>query len=184
MNPVVLYGSEKDGETSCLLLSALHNLGQPVLHLTAQTAALLPPGAKQVSFLLADDCQLRSLLMAGGILLFRENCETLGDIELPRAAAGVLDPENERAAALLRAAHIPAVTCGLSQKNTVTFSSRTPDSTVVSLQKEIRTAAGRPVEPRELPLSLSAPRRDYPLLAAMAVLWLSGIPLPENGLSF
>lgn len=183
MNPIILYGSEKDGDIAYLLLAALHSLRAEVLHLTAKALTLLPPHAPGVSFLLVDDGQMRSVQMENCILLFKENCAGLGTVDLPKACAAVLEPENEQAASLLQARHIPIVTCGLSQKNTVTFSSRTPTTAVISLQREIHTTTGEPVDPRELPVALSAPREDYPLLATVAALWLAGISFPEGGLS-
>lgn len=183
MNPIILYGSEKDESIANMLLAALRSLRAGVLRLTAQSAALLPPGTPSVSYLLLDDGQMRSVQMEHCILLFKANCSGLGGITLPRAHAAVLEPENEKAAALLQAQHVPIVTCGLSQKNTVTFSSRTPSTAVVSLQREIHDTSGAPVEPRELPVALSSPREDYPLLASVAALWLAGAALPENGLT-
>ncbi|MFT8889017.1 MAG: hypothetical protein ABF449_03785 [Ethanoligenens sp.] len=182
MNPMILYGSEKDNGVAYMLLTALHSLHTGVLHLTTQALTLLPPVAPDISYLLLDDGQVRSVQMDGCILIFKTDCGGLGDIVLPKAHAAVLDPENEHAAALLQAHHIPVVTCGLSQKSTVTFSSRTPTTAVVSLQREIHTTSGALVDPRELPVTLSSPREDYPLLATVAALWLAGTSFPKSGL--
>ncbi|ADU27889.1 hypothetical protein [Ethanoligenens harbinense] len=183
MNPIILYGSEKDENIANMLLAALRSLRVGVLRLTAQSVTLLPPCVPDVSYLLLDDGQMRSVQMDHCILLFKANCSGLGGVTLPRAHAAVLEPENEEAAALLQAQHVPIVTCGLSQKNTVTFSSRTPATAVVSLQREIHATDGAPVEPRELPVTLSSPRDDYPLLASVAALWLAGISFPDKGLN-
>lgn len=182
MHPFILYGSDKDQAIPYMLLAAMHSLRLSVLHLTTQAVTLLPPGAPEVSCLLLDDRQARSVQMEHSVFIFKSHCDGLGDITLPKAHAAVLNPENEQTAALLKARHIPVVTCGLSHKDTVTFSSRTPTTALVSLQREIHTAAGVLVEPRELPVTLTTPRDDYPLLAAIAAMWLAGIAFPEQGL--
>lgn len=182
MKPFILYGSGKDQDVSYLLLAAMHSLNLNVLHLTAQALTLLPPTAPDVSCLLLDDGQLRSVQMEHCVLIFKTNCSGLSGITLPKTHAAVLAPENDPAASLLKEHHIPIVTCGLSQKNTVTFSSRTPATAVVSLQRELHAVDGSLIEPRELPVTLAAPRDDYPLLATVAAMWLAGISFPEKGL--
>lgn len=166
-----------------MLLAALRSLHIGVLHITAQALTLSPPGVSNVSCLLLNDGQIRSVQLDHSILLFKGNNSGLGSISLPKAHAAVLDPENEEAAALLRVHHVPIVTCGLSQKNTVTFSSRTPTTAVVSLQREIHTPDGTLIEPRELPIRLETPRDDYSLLATIAALWLGGMTFPEKEFS-
>lgn len=182
MHPFILYGSDKDQDIPYMLLAAMHSLHLSVLHLTTQALTLLPPNAPDVSCLLLDDGQVRSVQMEHSIFIFKSHCCGLGDITPPKAHAAVLNPENEQAAALLKSRQVPIITCGLSHKDTVTFSSRSPTTALVSLQREIHTTNGVLVEPRELPVTLTTPRDDYPLLASIAALWLAGITFPEQGL--
>lgn len=182
MNTIVLYGAEKDDAVSRVLLAALRGLHAGVLHLTAKTVALLPPDVPAPAVLLVDDGCAHTPQLAECVLLFKGRCAGHLPEKLPPACAAVLAAQDEAAAAPVRAARIPTVTCGLSPKDTVTFSSRAPGSAVISLLRALHGADGREIEPRELPVALSTPRDDYPLLACVAALWLAGCKLPENGL--
>lgn len=77
---------------------------------------------------------------------------------------------------------IQVVTCGLSPKDTFTFSSRGEDSAVVSLMRAVETTAGI-VEPMEIPISFVPGAEDYPLLSTTAALVLTGqlAPRIQNG---
>ena len=67
---------------------------------------------------------------------------------------------------------LPAITCGLSAKDTITLSSSTADSLLISLQRGITSFSGAPVEPVEIPLTLSCPRNPLLVLPVAAVLLL------------
>lgn len=183
MNPIVLYGSENDDEITCVLLAALRSLRIGVLHIGAKSITLLPPNTPAPSILLLDDGCVHTVQMDDCILIFKHRCIGQAAMQPPRACAAVLESDNDDAVAMLQARRIPTVTCGLSQKDTVTFSSHEPGTAVVSLLRSIHGTADRTVEPRELPVAFSTPRGDYPLLAGIAALWLAGVQFPEKGLS-
>lgn len=63
---------------------------------------------------------------------------------------------------------ITAVPCGISDKNTFTFSSRTSDRAVVSLQRSVPCLFGGIAEPREIPFRITQPCSDFQILAAAA----------------
>ena len=67
-----------------------------------------------------------------------------------------------------------AVTCGLSGKDTVTFSSREEGRAVISLMREVTGPAGIRVEPMDLPVNIPKGVGDYPILACGAALMLLG----------
>lgn len=173
MYPIILYGSDKSQEIPIALLTAFHHLNTGVLHLTNRTAALQPSTPSSVPYLLIEDGTSYSIQMEHCILIFKDNITNFSQNTLPKACAAILEADNRTAAAILQAHHIPILTCGLSPKNTITFSSRTPEKAVVTLQREIRTASGKKIEPCELPVSLSKTRADYAILASIATLWLT-----------
>ena len=72
----------------------------------------------------------------------------------------------------IAASGIPAITCGLSPKDTLTLSSRTSDSLMISLQRTMSSISGYSIDPVEIPLSLSCPRNPLLVLPAAAVLLL------------
>ncbi len=66
------------------------------------------------------------------------------------------------------------ISCGLSLRDTVTFSSFTDDKCVISIQRPITRFDGRSVEPFELPLSVSEGDDRYAILCANLLLILGG----------
>ena len=71
---------------------------------------------------------------------------------------------------------VQAIVCGLSSKDTVTFSSREESRAAVSLLREIRGWDGRTVEPMELLVEVPGGCGDYLVLAAAAAAMYFGIP--------
>jgi hypothetical protein len=94
-----------------------------------------------------------------------------------------VEPENDKAIEILKKNALQTVTCGLSQRDTLTFSSHVAERAVISLQREIKTLGGKAVLPHEIPVSLLSTYGDYQLLAATAVLMLSDVAIPEEGIS-
>ena len=66
------------------------------------------------------------------------------------------------------------ITCGLGMRDTLTFSSLTREGAVVSLGRSLRDFSGAWIEPEEFPLALGGPREPFFLLAAVAILLVSG----------
>ena len=183
MVPVLLYGSGRDTAITNSLIRAFRAVHASVLHITSRTLSLMPTNAPHADFLLLDNCGVQDLQIQNGVTVFRPELSGFTEESvIPHDFVAVIDPMNEQAVAILKNRDIRTVTCGLSQKDTVTFSSLDPDRAVISLQREIFSFAGENVLPREIPVALSSPQAEYPLLASMAVLLLSGIPLSEEGL--
>ncbi len=66
------------------------------------------------------------------------------------------------------------ISCGLSLRDTVTFSSFTDDRCVISIQRPITRFDGKTVEPFELPLSVADGDDRYGILCANLLLILGG----------
>ncbi|MDE6727213.1 MAG: hypothetical protein K2J80_04650 [Oscillospiraceae bacterium] len=83
-----------------------------------------------------------------------------------RAALGVIVDGDEPADDLPR--FVQLISCGISPKNTVSVTSRTPEKITLSLNRSIRTHSGV-CEPLELPVPAAAGVSEYDLMAAFAV---------------
>ena len=92
----------------------------------------------------------------------------------PPGATVIVSSEDENTLRLLARAGAQTIVCGLSSKDTVTFSSRSEDSAVVSLTRTIPGLAGEPLEPMDIPILFPPGIGDYPLLACTAAFLLSG----------
>ena len=75
-----------------------------------------------------------------------------------------------------------SVTYGLSDKDTVTFSSREEGKVVVALQRSVYTIYGKVVDPMEIPCEIRGEYRDFTVLAYVTLLLLlDEIRLTESG---
>ena len=86
----------------------------------------------------------------------------------------IVSSEEEEQLRQLARLRVQTVTCGLSCKDTVTFSSKSEESAVISLMRAVRGLSGEAMEPMDLPVAFPRQTGDYPLLACAAVLLLAG----------
>ena len=69
---------------------------------------------------------------------------------------------------------LPAITCGLFAKDTITLSSIERDSAVINLQRSVTCFNGETAEPQEIPVRFERPVDSYLLMAYAAILILTG----------
>ena len=93
---------------------------------------------------------------------------------IPDSLLAVVDSSNEEVLLHVSRTKLPAVTCGLSPRDTLTLSSIGEQSAVVSLQRAIVCLDGAVCEPQEIPVLLRAPADCFVLMAVAAVFILSG----------
>jgi hypothetical protein len=182
LTTVLMCGSENGSETLNTLFSAIRSAQCSAYHIGEESIAAVPPKAQSPDFFVVDNARIKNLHTNGGIALFKKSVPRGARIEIPPAFFAVIDSDNGEAADLLRGDGIQTVTCGLSQKDTLTFSSLENDRAVVSLQRRLTALDGREIEPVELPVLCAPASREYPLLAAVAVLLLTGVRMPKEGL--
>ena len=109
------------------------------------------------------------LVKDGRELIFLPEGEGLPEGFLPSKGATVIaSSESESQLAGLSQLPVQVLACGLSSKDTVTFSSRSEGRAAVSLLREIKGWDGRPVEPMEFLLDVPEGCGDYLVLAAAA----------------
>ncbi len=80
-----------------------------------------------------------------------------------RSALGVVIDSDDPAALPPRSVQL--ITCGVSPKNTVCITSRTPQKLTISLNRSIRAASGV-CEPLEFPVEFTEGFSEYELMAA------------------
>ncbi|MDR2931747.1 MAG: hypothetical protein LBV27_01440 [Oscillospiraceae bacterium] len=94
-------------------------------------------------------------------------------------AVAVVDSCNEKLLPLVASTRLPAITCGLSAKDTLTLSSMRLDSAVINLQRSVTCFDGSVAEPQEIPVSLNTVTMDndaisFALMAVASICILSG----------
>lgn len=111
----------------------------------------------------------KELLINSCILVFAENAKiTVPKIVCENITAIVNSTSTAQIKALAKLG-IPVITCGNSQKDTLTYSSVTDDGIVVSLQRSIKSLLGNTIEPLELPITNSDNLDIYSGLASVGI---------------
>lgn len=121
------------------------------------------------------DTQSFDVIEAGATLVIYKDAQ-----EIPpnffegQQAVAIVDSCNKDLYGFVNATKLPAITCGLSAKDTITLSSIGQDSAVIDLQRSVTCFDGTVVEPQEIPLQLSTAVDSFALMAAAAVFILTG----------
>lgn len=108
-----------------------------------------------------------------------ENIRLPENFFLSKEVTAIVSSESTSQLEVLSRTPAQVLACGLSSKDTVTFSSRKETRATVSLLREVRGWNGEIVEPMDIPLDIPEKCSDYPVLAAAAAAAYFGIP-PEN----
>ncbi len=124
--------------------------------------------------LLLSPPELSAADLGGGLFLARNGSRLPQNLRLPADAVVIVSSEEEEQLRQLARLRVQTVTCGLSCKDTVTFSSKSEESAVISLMRAVRGLSGEAMEPIDLPVAFPRQTGDYPLLACAAVLLLAG----------
>lgn len=77
---------------------------------------------------------------------------------------------------MIRGISVRTISCGTSERDTITFSSTVSEQPVLSLQRTIQTTENEEIEPFELPIQTDSTWARYPLQCVFALLVLLGIP--------
>lgn len=92
---------------------------------------------------------------------------------LPMGTVVIASSDDDGQLKALAQAQLPVITCGLSSKDTFTFSSKEEESAVVSLMRSVKSIYGHTIEPMEVPIGFPSKTDDFTLLAYMASLILT-----------
>lgn len=93
--------------------------------------------------------------------------------QLPAGITVIAASDDERQLKSLAKAQIPVITCGLSSKDTFTFSSKEEESAVVALMRNVKSVYGHTIEPMEVPITFPPKTDEFTLLSYMATLILT-----------
>ena len=102
-------------------------------------------------------------------VLFFENFSEIKD----KNAIFIVNSEDKKALRFLSKTSSVAVTCGLSSKDTFTFSSKDYETAVVSLMRSVKSVYENMAEPMEIPISFPQNTDEYTILSLVATLILT-----------
>lgn len=111
-------------------------------------------------------------LQANGAVLILNRCSTVRRVSGERFC--ICNSANSEDVEIARRSGGEVITCGMSLRDSVTFSSFTDEQCVISIQRRLTRFDGSCVEPFELPLYCSAQEDRYGILCANLLLILGG----------
>ena len=114
------------------------------------------------------------------LLVFDESFQSEQSVSLSSGMLCVAASDNTALLQLLASCHAHVITCGMSPKDTFTYSGKNENSISVSLQRELLSRSGDKIEPMEMVFSFSKAYADYDLLAYAAVSVLLGSLPTDN----
>ena len=108
------------------------------------------------------------------IIIFKDKLNINIDSSSMHNVIAVVDSSNEKLMRFVAATKLPAVTCGLSARDTITLSSISRDSAVISLQRSVVCLDGTQAEPQEIPVNICSICDNFALMAIASIYILSG----------
>lgn len=125
--------------------------------------------------LLTEGTKLQNIMVPNAILLFDETFEPDPNLQVDSNSICIASSNNSHLLEKLAQNHARVITCGMSPKDTFTYSSKSETAISIAIQREIYNWEGQSIEPFELVFSLEKAVRSYDLLAFAALLIISGV---------
>lgn len=139
------------------------------------SANLQPENAKNAPIWIQDIELLHKYPVEQAVFIFKEASALPAHFPGCSHCIAVVDASADRQMLeMIGQTMLPAITCGLSSRDTMTLSSIGQDSAVITLQRSICCFDGEMVEAQEIPLQLTSPMDNFTLMAAAAVLIATG----------
>lgn len=109
-----------------------------------------------------------------GTVLILDDTEKFLNQKLPIGVIGICEDSNKNALKIFQNNTTPVITCGNSQKNTLTISSINEKNYVITLQRTIIDIYGKRIYPTDFQLKLKHKYSNNAILYSMAILLLNG----------
>lgn len=124
--------------------------------------------------ILTDTWSFDLIFSETAIIIVKDGESLTTGFETNRQAIAVVDSCNKDVMRLVGETKLPAITCGLSARDTITLSSISEDSAVINIQRSISCFDGTVIEPQEIPVTLCSSIDSFALMCAAAIFILSG----------
>ncbi len=148
-------------------------LGRHYDILSSLDGTLIAP-VRSPSLLLCEAKDYREINNCDVILLYREWLPVSARFGAFEQVVAVVDSGNDALGEQISATGLPAITCGLYARDTITLSSMDTDRAVIGVQRSISCFDGTRADPQDIPVRLHRPVDPFALMSMAAVLILSG----------
>ena len=108
------------------------------------------------------------------IVVYKQPQPTVFQFQGSGVAVAIVDSGDEALLEHVSGTRLPAITCGLRSRDTITLSSMAKKSTVIDLRRSVSCLDGSTVEPQEIPLRHKKTNDNFLLMTMAAILILCG----------
>ena len=169
MKMIVVTAGLADKKFSAIMKKS-ENSSLSILEVQTQSAAFF---GDEPDVVLVTGQKIEQINCRNAVFLVRGHSSLPEKFQCEQAIA-VVDSSDQSLLEQVAQHRIKALTCGLSGADTLTLSSFTPDSAVISLQRQLEAFDGTVLEPFELPVIFSAHVEPFSLLSCAAVFCFLG----------
>ncbi len=127
------------------------------------------------AFTIVSEYKKTELKLNHAIAIFCENTDRFDFQLFPKGVIGICEETNIKALEVFHKNKIPVISCGMGNKNTVTFSSFSGDTLLMGLQRSITSIKGLQITPGEYKITLKKQYSPFAIMASATVLLLNGI---------
>lgn len=136
--------------------------------------AKAPEEQKKISFLMGNEDNFALKKLDNHILICKDEECIPKHLNQSKNAVAVVQASNPKLVEKVSLTRLPALTCGLSTRDTLILSSINEDSAVLGVQRSIICFDGTVAEPQDIPIRLGGHMDTFTLMAAASVFILSG----------
>lgn len=151
MTTVLIIGDKADGAIERLIKTELSKTYE-ITYVKGDRVSRTGTG---YGILALDADNISECDLSECIVLMKRGGE-IPQCRLPERTIIIVNSENVRQLELLQRTRCRVITCGKSRRDTLSFTSVTPDALMVSLSRGITAFSGRVIEPLEIPVRLTA----------------------------
>lgn len=126
-------------------------------------------------FTIISEYKATTLNLNKGIAVFLDDTERFVKQKFPKDFIGICEDTNTKALDILKNSNIPVITCGMSNKNTVTVTSINSNIYISSIQRSINNCFGEETEPAEYKIKLTKNYSPTSVMICTSILLLNGI---------
>ena len=176
MKKIILLGRSDDSKIKTRLLSEFNtkfkadSIPLPEGELVILSNLNSP---RKDNILLLQLSDISGINIKNAIVIIKEKEILLTPLQLDESIYLLLNSDNEAQLKSVEGQKIPVITCGLSPKDTITFSSKDSDKSVVSLQRSLPSGSNI-IEPMEIIVE-SKNDSEYTMLATVATGLILGL---------
>ena len=134
----------------------------------------LESGGASPELMLGDLKSFKTIDTEKVIVVYKKPEPFTARVEGASLVVAIVDSSDTELLGHVSATRLPAITCGLRSRDTITLSSMAPDSAVIDLRRCINCLDASRAEPQEIPLHLENPLDSFLLMAAAAIFILLG----------